>query len=285
MNQNMVKQLPVLEITEKHSGKRKCKFSELNKLNEIVKKTTEELIVNYLNNEQVSTDENKSNISFEQFDKYIKENSEHIKKFFEKNWPCARYLHTTYALNDLISSFCQIYLLYKAVVAPGEQATVKMAIAVVIYFIVSSSTIEIVEEISINKKLSEIRQFGFEKEIKAKVKKLVTKITGSKNVTVIVTLESGMRYKYADIKEDSSEDKSEESVKLSSSETKQDYITVKTADGGEQALLVTTQMPEIRGVAIVCMGGDNEIIAQKIENTVTAALNITSQRVSIAGGN
>ena len=144
-------------------------------LNEIVKKTTEELIVNYLNNEQVSTDENKSNISFEQFDKYIKENSEHIKKFFEKNWPCARYLHTTYALNDLISSFCQIYLLYKAVVAPGEQATVKMAIAVVIYFIVSSSTIEIVEEISINKKLSEIRQFGFEKEIKAKVKKLVTK--------------------------------------------------------------------------------------------------------------
>jgi stage III sporulation protein AG len=44
-------------------------------------------------------------------------------------------------------------------------------------------------------------------------------------------------------------------------------------------------MPEIRGVAIVCIGGDNELIAQKIENTVTAALNITSQRVSIAGGN
>ncbi len=125
----------------------------------------------------------------------------------------------------------------------------------------------------------------YREQLEQDVEKLVTKITGSKNVTVIVTLESGMRYKYADIKEDSTQDKSEERVKLSSSETKQDYITVKTADGGEQALLVTTQMPEIRGVAIVCMGGDNEIIAQKIENTVTAALNITSQRVSIAGGN
>ena len=141
---------------------------------------------------------------------------------------------------------------------------------------------EEVKETSVDMGMSSIE---YREQLEQDVKKLVTKITGSKNVTVIVTLESGMRYKYADIKEDSSEDKSEESVKLSSSETKQDYITVKTADGGEQALLVTTQMPEIRGVAIVCMGGDNEIIAQKIENTVTAALNIKSQRVSIAGGN
>ncbi len=141
---------------------------------------------------------------------------------------------------------------------------------------------EAVKETSIDMGISSIE---YRKQLERDVEKLVTKITGSKNVTVIVTLESGMRYKYADIKEDATQDKSEERVKLSSSETKQDYITIKTADGGEQALLVTTQMPEIRGVAIVCMGGDNEIIAQKIENTVTAALNITSQRVSIAGGN
>ncbi len=125
----------------------------------------------------------------------------------------------------------------------------------------------------------------YREQLEKDVKEIVTKITGSKSSTVIVTLESGMRYKYADIKEGSSEDKSENDLTLSSSETKQNYITVKTADGGEEALLVTTQMPEVRGVAIVCLGGDNELIAQKIENTVTAALNITSQRVSIAGGN
>ena len=129
-----------------------------------------------------------------------------------------------------------------------------------------------------------ISSIEYREQLEKDVEKLVAKITGNKNVTVIVTLESGMRYKYADTKEDSTEDKSEDQKKLSSSESKQGYITVKTSDGGEQALLVTTQMPEIRGVAIVCMGGDNEIIAQKIENTVTAALNITSQRVSIAGG-
>lgn len=117
------------------------------------------------------------------------------------------------------------------------------------------------------------------------VERIVKQITGSSDITVVITLESGVRYKYADITEGSSQDKTENDTIQSSSESKQGYITVKTSDGGEQALLVTAQMPEIRGVAIVCVGGDNELIAEKIENTVTAALNITSHRVSIAGGN
>ena len=91
-------------------------------------------------------------------------------------------------------------------------------------------------------------------------------------------------YSYADVNEGSSADKTESNSKSTSSENKQSYITVKSADGGEQALLVTTQMPQVRGVAIVCRGGDDELINEKIQNAVTAALNITSKRVYIAGG-
>lgn len=112
---------------------------------------------------------------------------------------------------------------------------------------------------------------------------MVTGITGSKKVTAVVTLESGIRYSYADTREELSSDKTENEKSSSDSELKEGYITVKTADGGEQALLITTEMPEIRGVAIVCEGGDNELINEKIKNTVTAALNITSKRVYICG--
>ncbi len=133
--------------------------------------------------------------------------------------------------------------------------------------------------------ITEITAEEYRVSLEKDIKQIVKGITGSNNVTVVVTLESGMRYKYADVTEGASTDKTEDNTISSSSELKQGYITVKTADGGEDALLVTTQMPEIRGVAIVCLGGDNEIIAEKIENTVTAALNITSQRVHIAGGN
>ena len=114
---------------------------------------------------------------------------------------------------------------------------------------------------------------------------MVSGITGSKKVTAVVTLESGIRYSYADIREEISSDKTEKESSFSDNELKEGYITVKTSDGGEQALLVTTQMPEIRGVAIVCEGGDIEAINQKIMNTVTAALNITSKRVYICGRN
>ncbi len=133
--------------------------------------------------------------------------------------------------------------------------------------------------------VTQISAEEYRNQLEKDIKNIVKGITGSNKVTVVVTLESGMRYKYADITEGSSADKTEDNTISSSSELKQGYITVKTADGGEQALLVTTQMPEIRGVAIVCLGGDNSVVAEKIENTVTAALNITSQRVHIAGGN
>ena len=125
----------------------------------------------------------------------------------------------------------------------------------------------------------------YREKLQKDIKQIVKGITGSNKITVVVTLVSGMKYKYADITEGASTDKTEDNTTSSSSELKQGYITVKTADGGEEALLVTTQMPEVRGVAIVCLGGDNEVIAEKIKNTVTAALNITSQRVHIAGGN
>ena len=125
----------------------------------------------------------------------------------------------------------------------------------------------------------------YRKQLENDVYDIVKSITGSKKATVVITLESSMSYKYADITEGSTQDKTEKDTVSTSSELKKNYITVKTADGGEQALLVTTKMPEVRGVAIVCEGGDNQYISEKIQNTVTAALNITSQRVYIAGGN
>lgn len=120
-------------------------------------------------------------------------------------------------------------------------------------------------------------------QLEEDIEKLVSGITGSRDVKVIITLESGIRYSYADTKEQTTTDTTESQRESSGSELKEGYITVKSADGGEQALLITAEMPQVRGVAIVCEGGDNELINEKITNTVTAALDITSKRVYICG--
>lgn len=116
------------------------------------------------------------------------------------------------------------------------------------------------------------------------VSRLVERISGDKNPTVVITLESSVRYSYADSNEIDTEESNGDKSAESRESKKQSYITVKSADGGEQALVVTEMMPEIRGVAIVCSGGDSTAVAEKIESAVTAALNITSKRVYIAGG-
>lgn len=114
---------------------------------------------------------------------------------------------------------------------------------------------------------------------------IVKKITGGGKVSAVITLESGIKYTYADIKEEATANKKESENESNETELKEGYITVKAADGGEKALIITENMPEIRGVAIVCEGGDNEIINEKIKNAVTAAFNITSKRVYVCGGN
>lgn len=140
-----------------------------------------------------------------------------------------------------------------------------------------------------DKKEKQVAEQSFSAEdyccnLEEKIGKIVTDITGDKKPTVVVTLGSGIRYSYADsVEEDSSSQSGEKSEQKSESSTKT-YITVKASDGGEEPLVVTCLMPEIRGVAVICEGGDNEQYAEKIENAVTAALNITSKRVFITGG-
>ena len=117
------------------------------------------------------------------------------------------------------------------------------------------------------------------------VRSIVVGITGDKKATVVVTLRNGIRYSYADdTKTDSSQTDGEKAMQ-SSSRNESNHITVKTSSGEEKALVVTENMPEIRGVAIVCVGGDNEAVANEIKSSVMAALDITEKRIYITGRN
>lgn len=123
----------------------------------------------------------------------------------------------------------------------------------------------------------------YKENLEKELKKLVANITDSREIEVVITLENDLEYSYAESVEQNAHEETKEGDASHKNELKEGYITIKTADGGEEALLVTRTMPKIRGVAIVCTGGDNEILREKIENAVTAALNITKKRVYICG--
>lgn len=120
--------------------------------------------------------------------------------------------------------------------------------------------------------------------IEKQLTEVVVKISGDKNAKVMVTLETGKRFEYAGQTEDEQKEKSDGEQSEKSDGKKETTITVKTADGSETAIVVTEYMPQIRGVAVVCQGGNREDISSAVKSAVGAALNITSKRISVTGG-
>ena len=179
-------------------------------------------------------------------------------------------------MNEIVSKYLKPF---------KKPKTVLIICLVGIGLIVLSSLFSSGESKKENMKTGEMTAEEYKTILEEDIKETVTDITGSKNVSVVITLESGIKYSYADIREETLTEKKENEKESTDNETKSGYITVKTAEGGEQALLVTTQMPKVRGVAIVCDGGDNERIAEKIQNAVMSALNISSKKVYICGRN
>ena len=177
-------------------------------------------------------------------------------------------------MNEIVSKYLKPFKKPKTVLIIG---------LVGIGLIVLSSLFSSGESKKENMKTGEMTAEEYKTILEEDIKETVTDITGSKNVSVVITLESGIKYSYADIREETLTEKKENEKESTDNETKSGYITVKTAEGGEQALLVTTQMPKVRGVAIVCDGGDNERIAEKIQNAVMSALKISSKKVYICG--
>ena len=99
----------------------------------------------------------------------------------------------------------------------------------------------------------------YKKELENSVKVMVRELSGDPEPTVIITLDSGIRYTYADQKksETSSSSGKDKSAQSSESVT-QSYITVKESDGSEKPLLVSELMPQVRGVAVKFENGNFE---------------------------
>lgn len=123
-------------------------------------------------------------------------------------------------------------------------------------------------------------------QMQSNLEALVSNIDGAGKAEVLVTLENGSETVYAK-EERKNKESSEDKAKGESSKTKQSddlevkYITVKESDGTEKALAVKELEPTVKGVVVVCPGGNNKEVRSKIIDAVKTALNITEKRVCV----
>lgn len=122
---------------------------------------------------------------------------------------------------------------------------------------------------------TDFSQEEYRNRLEEDVKEIVKAICFDSAATVTVTLDSGITFEYADEKK---QNNAEDENKTSST-SEQKLIIVKGADGAETPLLITSHMPKVRGVAIICDADEEK--KEEIKKAVTAALDINSRKVYI----
>ncbi len=122
-------------------------------------------------------------------------------------------------------------------------------------------------------------------KLEEKVQQIIGQIHGVGTAKVMVTLENGVENVYANSEKKSTDNTTDSNTSGSNKATDKNNTeeTVVVIDGkdGKQALVVTQKEPTVKGVVIVCDGGDNLKVKQDVIEAVTTALKITSNRVSV----
>lgn len=108
----------------------------------------------------------------------------------------------------------------------------------------------------------------YAKETEEQLRSILMSIEGVGKANVMLTITSTEEYVYA------------ETVKQGTSQTENSYVII---DKGSQkeALVKKINNPAISGVVIVCEGGDDPRVCEKIYKAVSTALDISTSRVYV----
>ena len=114
---------------------------------------------------------------------------------------------------------------------------------------------------------------GFELELEKRLEEAVSQISGAGKTDITVTFDSSREFFYAK--------NSSENIADSESETESEFVILEGSEGEEPIILKTTEA-KVRGVLVVCEGGDDPFVCEKILEAICALLDIPSNKVSVA---
>lgn len=112
-----------------------------------------------------------------------------------------------------------------------------------------------------------------EQALEKRITALLRQVEGVGSCRVMVTLESDSQAVYA--ADTVTSEGADGAYSLSES-----YLTVDT-DTGPVGLLLTRIQPTVKGVAVVCHGGGNEVVRQRVIQVVSTAFHISERRVCV----
>lgn len=108
----------------------------------------------------------------------------------------------------------------------------------------------------------------YRKELEKQLKDIIEKLDGASNVSVMVTFDQGSYAEYA-----------QDGTYSGGTATSKKYVF----NDKDEPITLKIVCPKVRGVAVVCGGGSNPVLAQKIISLLCALLDVNSSRVYVSG--
>ncbi len=108
----------------------------------------------------------------------------------------------------------------------------------------------------------------YNEQLEIKLEKILTEIDGVGKAQVLVNISSTEEYVYA------------EEIKQGTAQSENSYVII---DKGSQkgALVKKINNPSVSGIIIVCEGGDDPKICEKVYKAVSTALNMPTNRIYV----
>lgn len=111
--------------------------------------------------------------------------------------------------------------------------------------------------------------------LEEKLGAILSKIDGAGNVSVMLTVRSGMERVLATDRE-SSESEDESSL--------QEKAVIISTGTGEEAVLITQHYPTFQGALVVCRGGDDPQVQLLLTRALSALTGLSSSRITVCKG-
>lgn len=104
----------------------------------------------------------------------------------------------------------------------------------------------------------------YENSLSERLAELIGRVDGVSGVHVMLTLERSY---------------SEELAKDG-----EQYLTVKQSDGAQETVMLSREAPEVKGVAVICKGGDDPNRQKQIIELISALFNLPTSRIFVSAG-
>lgn len=111
-----------------------------------------------------------------------------------------------------------------------------------------------------------------ETALEERITALVSEIDGVGSCRVMVTLEHGVQFVYAT---------DQTLSKAGDTSSGSEKTLIVETDSGPVGLLVTELQPVVKGVVVVCAGGDDPAVCERVTAVISTAFDMVSRRVCV----